>query len=94
MTLILGLGKLFLLFAYDAIHKFSKFPLYNSQEMYIILNTWPIILMFTGSKVGIKGIASTNPQQYYHERYLRWLICQLQTIFNMSVHVTACNLYI
>ena len=46
----------------------------DSQE---ILNAWPIILMFSGSKVGIKGIASTNSQQYCDEKIL-------QTIFNTS----------
>ena len=65
--------------------------------MHIILNAWPIILTFWGSKVSIKGIASTNPQQYCDKKY--WLSCQYsihvrQYYILIYVHVTACNPHI
>ena len=40
----------------------------------IILNAWPFIFMFSGSKVGINRIASTNPQRYCDEKVLMIVI--------------------
>ena len=50
------------------VRKITNIFTYNAQNftynycILIILNVCPIILMFSVSKVGIKGIESTNPQ--------------------------------